>query len=74
MSDNSEPSPIEPLTSREREILGLLADGLTNREIADRLYLSHETIKWYNKQLYGKLGVSISWFFRHLESKVGTTF
>ncbi len=58
MSDNSEPSHIEPLTSREREILGLLADGLTNREIADRLYLSHETIKWYNKQLYGKLGVS----------------
>ena len=49
---------VEPLTLREREILGLLADGLTNREIADRLYLSHETIKWYNKQLYGKLGVS----------------
>ena len=36
----------------------MLADGLTNREIADRLYLSHETVKWYNKQLYGKLGVS----------------
>jgi ATP/maltotriose-dependent transcriptional regulator MalT len=58
MSDISESPLIEPLTPREREILGLLADGLTNREIADRLYLSHETIKWYNKQLYGKLGVS----------------
>ena len=58
MSDNSESPLVEPLTPREREILGLLADGLTNREIADRLYLSQETIKWYNKQLYGKLGVS----------------
>ena len=58
MGDTSESPLVEPLTLREREILGLLADGLTNREIADRLYLSHETIKWYNKQLYGKLGVS----------------
>ena len=58
MSDSSESPLVEPLTPREREILGLLADGLTNREIADRLYLSQETIKWYNKQLFGKLGVS----------------
>ena len=58
MSDNSKSPLVEPLTQREREILGLLADGLTNREIADRLYLSSETIKWYNKQIYGKLGVS----------------
>ena len=58
MSDKIGSQLVEPLTQREREILGLLADGLTNREIADRLYLSHETVKWYNKQLYGKLGVS----------------
>ena len=58
MSDTGESPLVEPLTQRERQILGLLADGLTNREIADRLYLSHETVKWYNKQLYGKLGVS----------------
>jgi predicted ATPase/DNA-binding CsgD family transcriptional regulator len=58
MSSTSDSPPVEPLTQREKEILGLLADGLTNREIADRLYLSHETVKWYNKQLYGKLGVS----------------
>jgi predicted ATPase/DNA-binding CsgD family transcriptional regulator len=49
---------VEPLTQREREILGLIADGLTDREIADRLYLSYHTIKWYNKQIYGKLGVA----------------
>ncbi len=58
MSDKSESPLIEPLTPRESEILGLLADGLTNREIANRLYLSQETIKWYNKQLFGKLGVT----------------
>jgi ATP/maltotriose-dependent transcriptional regulator MalT len=58
MGDSSETPPVEPLSEREKEILRLLADGLTNREIADRLYLSHETVKWYNKQLYGKLGVS----------------
>jgi predicted ATPase/DNA-binding CsgD family transcriptional regulator len=58
MGDSSKTPPVEPLSEREKEILRLLADGLTNREIADRLYLSHETIKWYNKQLFGKLGVS----------------
>jgi non-specific serine/threonine protein kinase len=51
-------SGIEPLTEREEGILRLLADGLTNREIADRLFLSPETVKWYNKQIFGKLGVS----------------
>lgn len=34
----------EPLSEREIAILRLLADGLTNREIADRLYLSHEIV------------------------------
>lgn len=50
--------PVEPLSDREQEILELLAEGLTNREIATRLFLSYETIKWYNKQIYAKLGVS----------------
>jgi predicted ATPase/DNA-binding CsgD family transcriptional regulator len=48
---------VDPLSGREVEILALLAEGLSNREIADRLYISTETVKWYNKQLYGKLGV-----------------
>jgi ATP/maltotriose-dependent transcriptional regulator MalT len=46
------------LTERELEILGLLASGLTNRQIADELFFSLGTVKWYNHQLYGKLGVS----------------
>jgi ATP/maltotriose-dependent transcriptional regulator MalT len=48
----------EPFSSRELEVLRLLSDGLSNREISEKLYLSIDTIKWYNKQLYLKLGVS----------------
>ena len=58
MSESDHLSTIEPLTEREQAILQLLADGLTNREIADRLFLSPETVKWYNKQIFGKLGVT----------------
>ena len=51
-------SPLfEPLSDREREILMLLADGLSNAEIAQRLHLSPKTIKWYNTKLYEKLDV-----------------
>jgi non-specific serine/threonine protein kinase len=49
---------IEPFSQRELEILGLIGDGLSNREIAARLFLSVDTIKWYNKELFGKLGVN----------------
>lgn len=48
----------EPLTEREQEILTCLVEGLSNREIADRLFLSPSTVKWYNSQIYSKLGVS----------------
>ncbi len=44
------------LTERERELLKLISEGLTNNEIADRIYLSHETIKGYRKNLLLKLG------------------
>lgn len=47
----------DPLSEREVEILRLIEDGYTNREIAQRLVLSLETVKWYNKQIYSKLGV-----------------
>ncbi len=43
---------------RELEILQLLAQGLTNNEIAARLHLSQETVRWYNKQIFEKLGAS----------------
>jgi pimeloyl-ACP methyl ester carboxylesterase/DNA-binding CsgD family transcriptional regulator len=43
---------------RELEILHLLAQGLTNKAIAARLHLSQETVRWYNKQIFGKLGAA----------------
>jgi predicted ATPase/DNA-binding CsgD family transcriptional regulator len=49
---------IEPLTARELEILRLIAEGLTNREIAQKLHLSPETVKWHNTQSFGKLAAS----------------
>lgn len=48
----------EPMTEREREILACLAEGLSNQEIAARLHLALRTVKWYNSQIFGKLGVS----------------
>jgi LuxR family maltose regulon positive regulatory protein len=47
----------EPLTHREREILELVAAGLTNREIADELVISLQTVKKHACNIYGKLGV-----------------
>ncbi|HYO44991.1 MAG TPA: LuxR C-terminal-related transcriptional regulator [Candidatus Limnocylindrales bacterium] len=47
----------EPLSRRELEVLSLLADGLTNQEIASRLYLSLHTVKAHARTIYAKLGV-----------------
>jgi len=51
-------SPIDQLTSRERDVLMLLAQGLSNKEIARRLALSEGTIKGYVSQVLEKLGVN----------------
>src|SRR4051812_23996070 len=45
------------LTQRELDILRLIADGLTNQDVAERLFLAFETVKWYLKQIYSKLDV-----------------
>jgi DNA-binding NarL/FixJ family response regulator len=47
-----------PLAPREREVLTLVAHGLTNREIAARLELGEESVKTYLERAFGKLGVS----------------
>jgi LuxR family maltose regulon positive regulatory protein len=48
---------VDPLTKRELEVLQHLAEGLSNREIAQRLYLSPNTIRTHTYNLYSKLGV-----------------
>jgi predicted ATPase/DNA-binding CsgD family transcriptional regulator len=49
--------PHEALSKRAVEILRLLADGLSDREIAERLVMTINTVKWYNRQIYSVLGV-----------------
>jgi len=60
--DHSEPQVsesgyIEPLSEREIEVLQLIAEGLTNPEIATRLFLSLHTVKTHTRNIYGKLVV-----------------
>ncbi|MBD5510201.1 MAG: response regulator transcription factor [Lachnospiraceae bacterium] len=45
------------LTSREKEICALMAEGLTNRQIADKLYISEGTVKNYISNIYDKTGI-----------------
>ncbi len=45
------------LTDREREVLDLIAEGLTNRQIGERLFLAEKTVKNYVSSLLGKLGM-----------------
>jgi LuxR family maltose regulon positive regulatory protein len=49
---------IEPLSDREIEVLKLISEGLTNQEIAARLYLSLNTVKVHNRHIFGKLNAS----------------
>jgi LuxR family maltose regulon positive regulatory protein len=47
----------EPLSERELEVLELIAQGLTNAEIAARLFIAHGTVKRHINNIYGKLQV-----------------
>jgi predicted ATPase/DNA-binding CsgD family transcriptional regulator len=58
MADSSLVRAAESFSARELEILKELAARATDREIAQKLHLSLNTIKWHNRQIYSKLGVS----------------
>ena len=48
---------IEPLSQRELKILQLIAQGLSNREIGERLFLALDTVKGHNRKIFDKLQV-----------------
>ena len=50
--------PVASLSAREREILALVATGMTSREIAERLFLSPRTVEWHRSRIQTSLGVS----------------
>jgi LuxR family maltose regulon positive regulatory protein len=54
----SEAELIEPLSPRESEVLTLISEGLTNREISERLFLTLGTVKVHTRNIYGKLCVN----------------
>ena len=48
---------IEPLSQRELEVLRLIAQGFSNQEIGERLFLALDTVKGHNRKVFGKLQV-----------------
>ncbi|MBR3735603.1 MAG: response regulator transcription factor, partial [Lachnospiraceae bacterium] len=57
MSRNNKTSLYDDLTEREREIASLLVEGLSNRQIADKLFISEGTVKNYISSIYDKTGI-----------------
>jgi DNA-binding NarL/FixJ family response regulator len=53
----SKKDPLAGLTDHERKILELIGEGLTNRQIGERLFLAEKTVKNYVSALYAKLGM-----------------
>lgn len=50
--------PLAALTDQERKILELIAEGLTNRQIGERMFLAEKTVKNYVSNMFAKLGMS----------------
>lgn len=57
MQKNSGNTVTEDLTEREKEICSLMADGLSNKQIAEKLYISEGTVKNYISAIYDKTGI-----------------
>lgn len=53
-----EPEPVEPLTEREKDVMRLLGQGLSNKEIGARLFITERTARTYVSNILGKLGLA----------------
>ena len=53
----SEPPPVEPLTEREKEVLSLVGQGASNKEIATALFITERTARTHVSNILGKLGL-----------------
>ena len=58
LSSRAERRPAEDLTEREREVLGLVADGMPNKLIARRLGISERTVKGHLTHIFQRIGVT----------------
>jgi len=58
LREPAEPDELAGLTPQERHVLDLIAEGMTNRQIGDRLFLAEKTVKNYTSNLLAKLGMS----------------
>jgi len=63
---------LEELTKREKEVLGLLVEGLKRQEIANKLFISYHTVHNHLHNAYGKLGVrnkveAVMYYLKHME-------
>lgn len=65
------PIPVAQLTQREREVLVMIAQGLTQAQIADRLHRSVKTIEWHRASLGKKLGVGTAVELAHIAIQNG---
>ncbi|MEU6641373.1 response regulator transcription factor [Saccharomonospora sp. NPDC046836] len=70
MRHPAEPDRLAELSERERSVLDLIGQGMSNREIAERLFLAEKTVKNYVTSLLGKLGMqrrtqAAAWVARH---------
>lgn len=65
-------SVVSPLSNKESEVLALLAEGLSYKMVADRLYVSYNTINTHTRRIYEKLHISslgeaIAWYYKNLK-------
>ena len=58
LDETSEPQAAEVISPRELEVLALVAEGLTDREVAERLFISPRTVNQHLRSIYNKLGVN----------------